>query len=55
MEQDHVKSVVLFRQEASQGQAAELKSWAAKILPKLEDHERMARDMSKVTGTIGFK
>jgi putative membrane protein len=49
MEQDHVKAVALFRQEASQGQDADLKSWAAATLPKLENHERMAKDMSGAT------
>ncbi len=53
MEQDHVKAVSLFQQEASQGQDQDLKSWAAKTLPKLQNHEQMARDMT--SGTTGAK
>lgn len=55
MEQDHVKAVSLFQQEASQGQDPALKNWAAKTLPKLENHERMAKDMTGTMGTTGAK
>lgn len=55
MEQDHVKAVSLFQQEANEGQDATLKSWAAKTLPKLQNHEQMAKDMTGTTGTTESK
>ncbi len=35
---DHQKAIALFKQEADQGNDAELKAFAAKTLPTLEDH-----------------
>lgn len=55
MEQDHVKAVSLFQQESTQGQDAALKSWATKTLPKLENHERMAKDMTASMGKTGAR
>jgi len=51
MVKDHVKDVSAFRKEAKAGKDPEVKAWASKILPTLEEHLKMARDLSKkVTG-----
>ncbi len=47
MVNDHVKDVSAFRKEAKEGKDPEVKAWAAKTLPILEDHLAMARDLSK--------
>ena len=43
MVNDHEKAVTLFQKEAKQGEAKELKDFAAKTLPALEEHLKMAR------------
>ncbi|HYE35534.1 DUF4142 domain-containing protein [Methylocaldum sp.] len=47
MVQDHKKVVAEFEREASQGQDEDLKHWAGKILPKLQQHLQMAQDLAK--------
>jgi putative membrane protein len=47
MVQDHKKVVAEFEREASQGQDEDLKHWAGKILPKLQQHLQMAQDLVK--------
>ncbi|HSP33224.1 MAG TPA: DUF4142 domain-containing protein [Thermoanaerobaculia bacterium] len=44
---DHEKTVDLFQKEATSGQDADLKSWASKTLPTLQEHLRMAKDTQK--------
>lgn len=44
---DHEKTVNLFQKEATSGQDADLKSWASKTLPTLQEHLRMAKDTQK--------
>ncbi len=46
MKQDHAKVISLFQQEASHGQDASLKNWAATTLPKLQKHSQMAQTIS---------
>ena len=46
----HQKAVKLFRKQADKGDNAELKQFAAKTLPTLEEHLKMARDLKKQVG-----
>ena len=51
MVKDHSDAVEMFQREASRGNDAEVKAWAAKTLPALQEHLRMAREVSaKVDG-----
>lgn len=43
----HRDAVSLFKKEAKSGKDAELKSFAANTLPALEEHLKMATDLSK--------
>jgi putative membrane protein len=43
MVNDHVKDVAAFRREAQGGKDSDIKAFAAKTLPTLEDHLKMAR------------
>jgi putative membrane protein len=52
---DHEKAVKLFQREADQGKDAELKAFASKTLPTIQDHLRMAREMSGGMSTSGNK
>jgi putative membrane protein len=45
MVQDHQAAVVLFQQEAADGNDADIKNWAARMLPILEKHLRSAQDI----------
>jgi putative membrane protein len=47
MVQDHEEDVSLFRTQATEGQDPELKSFAAKTLPTLEEHLKLVRDLAK--------
>jgi putative membrane protein len=46
MVKDHEKAVALFRKQAKGGEAEALKAFAAKTLPNLEEHLKMARELS---------
>ena len=47
----HQQAVALFQKEASGGKDADAKAWAAKTLPTLQEHLKMARGINaKVTG-----
>ncbi|MEH2300356.1 MAG: DUF4142 domain-containing protein [Nostoc sp.] len=46
MVKDHVKTVSLFQREADQGQDQDLKAWANKTLPTLEEHLQHARALT---------
>jgi putative membrane protein len=52
---DHVKDVNEFRMESKSGKDAEVKAWAAKTLPTLEEHLKMARSANGAVGTSGKK
>jgi putative membrane protein len=43
----HEDAVDLFKRYAEGGENAELKAWAAKTLPALEHHYKMAQDLEK--------
>ena len=45
MVKDHEKAVKLFKKESEKGESAELKQFAAKTLPTLEEHLKMAKDL----------
>jgi putative membrane protein len=52
---DHLKDVSEFRTESRSGNDPDVKAWAAKTLPTLEDHLKMARDANGAVGTSGTK
>jgi putative membrane protein len=47
MVKDHRMDVAEFKKEANSGQDAEVKAFAAKTLPTLEEHLKMAEDAAK--------
>jgi putative membrane protein len=47
MVEDHDKAVKLFQQEERSGHNAELKQFAQKTLPTLEEHQKMVRQLSQ--------
>jgi putative membrane protein len=55
MVSDHVKDVNEFRMESKSGKDPDVKAWAAKTLPTLEEHLKMARDTNGTVGTSGRK
>jgi len=51
---DHQHDVAAFKREAASGKDPDLKAWAAKTLPTLQDHLKMAQDTAaKVGATTG--
>jgi len=52
---DHRKDVNEFRMESKSGKDADVKSWASKTLPTLEDHLKMAQSTNSAVGTSGTK
>ena len=50
MIKDHKEDIAEFRREASSGNDPDIKAWAAKTLPVLEEHLRMAEDCAKQLG-----
>ena len=46
MVKDHQAAVALFRTEARSGRDPEVKAWAAKMLPNLEEHLKQAQALS---------
>jgi putative membrane protein len=51
--QDHKKAIDLFEKEASAGQDPQLKEFAQKTLPVLQDHMRIAEDLAGKLGMSG--
>ena len=47
MVQDHDKAVTLFRHEAGSAHNPELKQFAEKTLPTIQQHQKMALDLSR--------
>jgi putative membrane protein len=47
MVEDHDQAVKLFRQETSVGHDSQLKQFAQKTLPTIEEHQKMALDLSR--------
>ena len=52
---DHRKDVNEFKKETTAGKDPDVKSWASKTLPTLEEHLKMAQDTDKAVGTSGVK
>jgi putative membrane protein len=55
MVSDHTKDINEFRMESKSGKDSEIKEWAAKTLPTLEEHLKMAREANPAVGTSGVK
>ena len=54
MVKDHKKDVAEFRKQANSGKDADIKGFASKTLPTLEEHLKMAQDAhAKVAGKSG--
>jgi len=54
MVKDHKKDVAEFQRESNRASDPELKSWASKTLPTLQDHLKMAEDVNgKTAGMRG--
>ena len=51
----HEAAVVAFRQEAQTGQDPDVKAFASKTLPTLEDHLKLAQETSRAVATTGAK
>jgi putative membrane protein len=47
---DHHKAVALFEKQSRSGKDAELKAFAARALPTLKEHQRLAREISSRVG-----
>ena len=47
---DHQHDVAAFKREATSGKDPDLKAWAAKTLPTLQDHLKMAQDTAAKVG-----
>lgn len=50
----HQQAVALFQREAKGGKDPEVKAWAAKTLPGLQEHHKLARDVSATTAKKGL-
>jgi len=51
---DHSHDVAAFKRESTAAKDPDLKAWAGKTLPTLEDHQKLAKDTNaKVAGTGG--
>src|SRR5207248_5959538 len=50
---DHRKDVNEFKRESTTGKDPDVKTWASKTLPTLEDHLKLAEDTTKAVGTSG--
>jgi putative membrane protein len=56
MLKDHQKDVAAFRTESKSGKDPEVKAWAGKTLPTLEEHLKLIQDLNRTAvGTSGVK
>jgi putative membrane protein len=56
MVKGHQQVAASFRTESKSGKDADVKAWAAKTLPTIEEHLKMAQELSKsAVGTSGTK
>jgi len=56
MLKDHEKDVAAFRTESISGKDPELKAWAGRTLPTLEEHLKLVQDLNRgAVGTSGVK
>ena len=49
----HRKAVAAFKKESTSGKDPEVKAWATKTLPTIEEHLKMAQDIAKNVGAVG--
>jgi putative membrane protein len=49
----HRKAVAAFKKESTSGKDPEVKAWATKTLPTIEEHLKMAQDIAKTVGVVG--
>lgn len=47
---DHEKAVALFEVQSKEGTDADLKAWAAKMLPTLKEHHKMIKELEAKVG-----
>ena len=52
MVKDHEKAVQLFTTEANEGRDADIKAFASKTLPTLQEHLQMARQLTQQQGSM---
>lgn len=52
---DHQHDVAAFKRESTSGKDADLKAWAGKTLPTLQEHLKMAQDTATKVGAGGAK
>ena len=52
---DHQATLALFRREAKSGRDAEIKDWAAKTLPTLEDHMKSAQQVAQAVAATATR
>jgi putative membrane protein len=50
---DHKKDVAEFKKESNSGKDSDVKQWASKTLPTLEDHLKLAEDTASKVGATG--
>jgi putative membrane protein len=53
MVMDHTHDVAAFKRESTAAKDPDLKAWAGKTLPTLQDHMKMAKDTSAKVGSAG--
>jgi putative membrane protein len=49
----HRKAVAAFKKESTSGKDPDVKAWATKTLPTIEEHFKMAQDIAKNVGIVG--
>src|SRR5439155_4111397 len=52
---DHQKDISEFKRESTAGKDPDVKAFASKTLPTLEEHLKLAQDTTKTVGTTGTK
>lgn len=52
---DHQEDVAAFKKESTSGKDADLKAWAGKTLPTLQEHLKLAQDTATKVGAGGAK
>jgi putative membrane protein len=49
----HRKAIAAFKKESTSGKDPEVKAWATKTMPTIEEHLKMAQDIAKNVGAVG--
>jgi putative membrane protein len=49
----HRKAVAAFKKESTAGKDPDVKAWATKTLPTIEEHLKMAQDISRSVAAVG--